>query len=146
MEKGDAPADKKGGGRRKCHVCGSEDHFAHKHCGLCRSLEHWTCVCEERGAENGTTLAKINIPANVDVGLVAATTGKARGDGNEEWDLNSGASFYMSHKQARMTAYKKAPAGTTVEVADGTILPVDGSGTVCLNILATGRFKLGFKT
>ena len=27
-----------------------------------------------------------------------------------------------------MTAYKKAPAGTTVEVADGTILPVDGFG------------------
>ena len=29
-----------------------------------------------------------------------------------------------------MTAYKKAPGGTTVEVADGTILPVDGFGTV----------------
>ena len=34
----DAPADKKGGGRGKCYVCGSEKHFAHKHCGLCRSL------------------------------------------------------------------------------------------------------------
>ena len=29
-----------------------------------------------------------------------------------------------------MTVYKKAPAETTVEVADGTILPVDGFGTV----------------
>ena len=29
-----------------------------------------------------------------------------------------------------MIAYKNAPAGTTVEVADGTILPVDGFGTV----------------
>ena len=29
-----------------------------------------------------------------------------------------------------MTAYKKVPAGTTVETADGTILPVDGFGTV----------------
>ena len=29
-----------------------------------------------------------------------------------------------------MTAYRKAPAVTTVEVADGTILPVDGFGTV----------------
>ena len=28
-----------------------------------------------------------------------------------------------------MTAYKKAPAGATVEVADGTVLPVDGFGT-----------------
>ena len=37
----------------------------------------------------------------------------------EEWDSDSGAS-----------AYKKAPAGTTVEVPDGTILPVDGFGRV----------------
>ena len=29
-----------------------------------------------------------------------------------------------------MTAYKKTPAVTTAEVADGTILPVDGFGTV----------------
>ena len=29
-----------------------------------------------------------------------------------------------------MTAYNKAPAGTTVEVADGTILQVYGFGTV----------------
>ena len=36
----------------------------------------------------------------------------------------------MSHTQAGITAYKKAPAGTTVEVADGTNLPVDGFRTV----------------
>ena len=30
----------------------------------------------------------------------------------------------------RMIAYKKAPTGTIVEVADGTILPMDGFGTV----------------
>ena len=36
----------------------------------------------------------------------------------------------MSHTQARVTAYKKAPPGTTVEVTDGTILPVDGFGTI----------------
>ena len=29
-----------------------------------------------------------------------------------------------------MTAYKKASAGTTVEVADGTTLPVDGFETI----------------
>ena len=36
----------------------------------------------------------------------------------------------MSHTQAGMTAYKKAPAGTTFDVADGTILPLDGFGTL----------------
>ena len=33
-----------------------------------------------------------------------------------------------------MTAYKKAPAGTTVEVADGTILSVNGFGTAEVNL------------
>ena len=33
-----------------------------------------------------------------------------------------------------MTAYKKTPAGTTVEVDDGTILPVDSFGTVEVNL------------
>ena len=36
----------------------------------------------------------------------------------------------MPHIQAGMTAYKKATAATTVEVAHGTILPVDGFETV----------------
>ena len=104
---GDTPADKKGGGRGKCYVCGSEERFAHKHCGLCRSLEHLTRDCEERGAETGVMLARINVPANAEVGLVVATTGEARGDGKEEWDSDSGASFHMSHTQARITAFTR---------------------------------------
>ena len=75
-------------------------------------------------------LAKINVPANAEVGLVAPTTGAARGNGKEEWDSDTGASFHMSLTQDGITANKKAPAGTTVEVADGTIFPVDGFGTV----------------
>ena len=75
-------------------------------------------------------LVKINVPFNYDVGLVAATIGAARGDGKGEWDSDSGASFHVSHTQAEMTAYKTAPGGTTVEVADEAILPVDGFGKV----------------
>ena len=65
--------------------------------------------------------------------LAAATIGAGRGDCKEEWDLDSGASFHMSHTQAGMTAYKKVPAGTTVEVADWIISPVDGFGTFEVN-------------
>ena len=112
MEKsGDAPADKKGGGRGKCYVCRNEENFAHKHCGLCRSLEHWTCGYEERGAEKGAMLAKKNVPASAEVGLVVAATRAAHGDGKEEWDLESGSSFHMSHTQTGMTAYKEALRG-----------------------------------
>ena len=40
----------------------------------------------------------------------------------------------MSHTLAGMTFYKKAPPGTTVEVADGIILPVDGLGTIRVDL------------
>ena len=131
---GDAATGKKSGVWVKCYVCGREEHFEHRHCGFFRSLEHRTRGCEERGAEKGAILAKINVLANSEVGLVAATVRKARGDGKEEWDSDSGASFLMSPTQAGMTAYKKAPAGMTGEVADGTILPVDGFETVEVNL------------
>ena len=48
----------------------------------------------------------------------------------EEWDLDSDATFPTSHTRTGMTAYKKASPGRTVEVTDGTIIPVDGSGTI----------------
>ena len=64
------------------------------------------------------------MPASAEVGLVAATTRA------EEWDSYSDASFHMSHIQAGMAAYGEAPAGMTVEVAGGTILPVNGFGTI----------------
>ena len=75
-------------------------------------------------------LAELNVPANSEVGLVAATIDAARGDGKDNWDSDAGVSFHMSHTQAGMTAYKKAPVGTTVKVADGTILPVDEFGKI----------------
>ena len=86
------------------------------------------------------------MPANAEVGLVAATTGASRGDGKEEWDSDSGASFLMSHTQAGMTAYKKAPVGTTVEVADETILPVEGFGTVEVDLAQPGTTTKPVKT
>ena len=47
-----------------------------------------------------------------------------------------------------MTAYKKAPAGTTVKVGDGTILSVDGFGTVEVDLNQSGTttkpVKMGF--
>ena len=78
--------------------------------------------------------AKLGVPANSEMGLVAATIGEARGDGKEEWDSDSGASFHMSHTQSGMTAYKKASPATTFEVADGTFLAVDEFGTVEANL------------
>ena len=76
-------------------------------------------------------LAKVNVPANSEVGLMmAAMVEAARGDGKEEWESDSGATFYMSHNRAGMTAYKKASSGATVKIANGNVLPVEGFGTI----------------
>ena len=79
-------------------------------------------------------LAKLNVPANSEVGPMAAMIGAARGNGKEEWELESGAIFRMSHTRAGITVYKKASPRTTVEAADGNILLVDGFGTIEVNL------------
>ena len=75
-------------------------------------------------------LAKLTVPAVPEVRVVAAMVGKTRGNRKEEWESDSGAAFHMSHTRAGMSAYKKASPGTTVEIADGKILPVDGFGRI----------------
>ena len=127
---GAADDKKKGGGSGRCYICGSEEYLARRHCGLCKSLEHRTRDCEERGAEKGAILAKLTVPAVPEVRAVAAMVGAARGDRNEEWESDSGATFYTSHTRAGMSGYKKASPGTTVEIADGSILPVNGFGRI----------------
>ena len=71
-------------------------------------------------------LAKLTVPAVPEVRVVAAMVGAARGDRKEKWESDYGAIFHMSHTRAGMSVYKKASPGTTVEIADGNILPVDG--------------------
>ena len=107
--------------------------------GLCKSLEHRTRDCEERGAEKGAMLAKLTVPAAPEVRAVAAMVGAAHGDRKEEWESDSGATFHMSHTRAGMFAYKKALPGTTVEIADGNILPVDGFERIGLDLNQPGH-------
>ena len=106
------------------------EYLAHRHCGVCKSIEHRTRDGEERGAEKGAILAKMTVPAVPEVRAVATMVGEACGDRKEEWDSDSGATFHMSHTRAGMSAYKKASPGTTVKIADGNILPVDGFGKI----------------
>ena len=37
---GAADDKKKGGGGGRYYICASEEHLAHRHCGLCKGLEH----------------------------------------------------------------------------------------------------------
>ena len=139
-EKSGAPDDKKkGDGSGRCYICGSEEHLAHIHCGLYKSLEHRTRDCEERGAGKGAMLAKLTVPAVPEVRAVAAMVGAARGDRRKEWESDSGATFHVSHTRAGMSAYKKASPGTTVEIADGNILPVDGFGRIEVDLDQSGH-------
>ena len=139
-EKYEVVDDKTKGGRScRCYICGSEEHLAHRHCGLCKSLEHRTQDCEERGGGKGTMLAKLAVPAVPEVIAVAAIVGAARGSRKEEWESDSGATFHMSHTRAGMSAYKKASPGTTVEIADGNIPWVDGFGRIEVDLDQAGH-------
>ena len=75
-------------------------------------------------------LANLTVPAVPEVRAVVAMVEEARGDRKEEWDSDSGTTFHMSHTRAGMSAYKKASSGTTIDIADGNILPVDGLGRI----------------
>ena len=139
-EKSGAADDRKeGGGSGRCYICGSEEHLAHRHRGLCKSLEHRTRDCEERGAEKGAMLAKLTVPVVPEVRKVTAMVGAARSDRKEEWESDFGATFHMSHTRAGMSAYKKASPGTNVEIADGKILPGDGFGRIEVDLDQPGR-------
>ena len=108
-EKSGAANDKKeGGGSGRCYICGSEEHFARRHCGLYKNLEHRTRDCEERKAEKGAILVKLTVPAVPEVRAVVAMVRAACGDWNKERGSASGATFHMSHTRAGMSAYKKA--------------------------------------
>ena len=136
---GAADGKKKGGGSGRCYICGSENHLAHRPCGLCKSLEYRTRDCEERGAEKGAILAKLTVPASPEVRAVAAIVGAACGDRKEECESDSGATFHISHTRAGMSAYKKASPGTAVEIADGNILPMDWFGRIEVDLDEPGH-------
>ena len=84
-------------------------------------------------------LAKLTVQAIPEVRAVAAMMGAARGDRKEEWESDSCATFHMSHTRAGMSAYKKASPGTTVEIADGNILPVNGFGRIEVDLDQPGH-------
>ena len=106
---------------------------------MCKSLEHRTQDCEERGAEQGAMLAKLTVPVVPEVRAVAAMVGAARSDRKQEWESDSGATFHMSHTRAGTSAYKKASPGTNVEIADSNILPVDGFGGIEVDLDQPGH-------
>ena len=135
---GAADGKKKGSGSGRCYISRSEEHLAHRNCGLCKSLEHRAQDCEKRGAEKGAMLAKLTVPAVPEVRAVVAMVGAARGDRKKEWESDSGATFHMSHTRAGMS-YKKTSPGTTVEIADGNILPVDGLGRIEVDLDQPGH-------
>ena len=136
---GAADDKKKGGGSGRCYICGSEEHLAHRHYGLCKSIEHRMGDCEERGDVKGAMLAKLTVPAVPEVRAVAAMVGAARGDRKEEWESDSGATFHTSHTRAGMSSYKNVSLGTTVGVADGNILPVGGFGRIGVDVDQPGN-------
>ena len=81
---------------------------------------------------------KMKISVNFEVGLMSAMAGAACEGSQKDLESNFGATLFMPHNRPGMTAYKKAPPGTTTEVADETILPVDGFETIEVDLDQSG--------
>ena len=86
----------------------------------------------------GAMLKKLNVPADSKAGLMAAILGAGRGGSKKEYELDSRATFHMSHTRTGMEAYKKASPRITIEVADGIVLPVDGFETIEVDLDQSG--------
>lgn len=72
--------DKKEERSGRSHIRGNEEHLARRHCRLWERLEHQTRDYEEREADRGAMLAKLNVPGNSEVGTMAERVGATRGD------------------------------------------------------------------
>ena len=89
-------------------------------------------------------LTKLDVSTTFEERSMAAMTGAACRGSKEKWESESSATFHMSDTRVGRTAYKKASPRTTVEVADGNILPKDGFGTVEVDLDQPGnRTELG---
>ncbi|CAN0258420.1 unnamed protein product, partial [Ascophyllum nodosum] len=97
---------------------------------LCNKFEGKCFNCGKKGHR------AVDFP---EVRAAAAMVGTARSDEKEEWESDSGATFHMSHTRAGMSDYKKASPGTSIEIADGNTLPVDGFGRIEVDLDQPGR-------
>ena len=118
--------------------------------GVRSTLRAGTVVCARalstgretvRSAElqKGAMLSKLTVPAVPEVRAVAAMVGAAHGNRKEKWESDSGAIFHMLHTRAGMSAYKEVSPGTTVKIADGNILLVDGLGRIEVDLDQPGH-------
>ena len=91
-------------------------------------VKHWTHECEERGADKGMMLAKLNVPAYSKVGPKVVMMRAARKGSKEECESDSGATFHLSmevsrpgptgyNDQAGMDGCHREYAGTFTEPA-----------------------------
>ena len=79
-------------------------------------------------------LAKTRVDKPAGAGLWACDDTTTAGGSGERWISDSGATESMTPDPTGFEIYETAPPGRTVEMGDGTLLPVAGYGDLRLKI------------
>ena len=118
---------------RCCYICGETDGHIARNCPQCKGKAEYT------GKEGNarTLIVKSAHTTSMSVIPGVAVTRSAPA-GFESWIADSGSTEHMTSDATALTEYKPAVSGNMVEVADKTLLPVQGYGGLTLELQQPG--------
>ena len=118
---------------RCCYVCGETDGHIARNCPQRKGKTEYT------GKEgNARTLITKSVHTTSMSAIPGVAVIKSAPEGFESWIADSGSTEHMTPDATTLKEYKPAAPGDMVEVADKTLLPVQGYGGLTLELQQPG--------
>ena len=118
---------------RCCYVCGETDGHIARNCPQRKGKTEYT------GKEgNARTLITKSVHTTSMSAIPGVAVIKSVPEGFESWIADSGSTEHMTPDATALKEYKPAAPGDMVEVADKTLLPVQGYGGLTLELQQPG--------
>ena len=118
---------------RCCYVCGETDGHVAKNCPQRKDKAEYTGK-----GRNARTLITKSVHATPMSAIPSVEVTKSAPEGFEMWNADSGSTEHMTPDATALTEYKPAVPGDMVEVADKTLLPVQGYDGLTLELQQPG--------